>query len=172
MSLPFVYVHRTAIHGKSEVQWRYFTPQEGQDLSDLVVRPSTKLLKAAYAFAAGLVIAIAVIDAQAEASLIWLQIIPAAIVAWALTRHIGKRFQSLTLAAGRLRHETGMVSKKTRTMEITRVQDVSIEQTLMQRLTGTGNITVQSAGETGYIAMHNIDRPQSVADRILEAARR
>jgi uncharacterized membrane protein YdbT with pleckstrin-like domain len=63
-----------------------------------------------------------------------------------------------------------MASRSTRTMEIHKVQDVRVDQSLTQRLLGTGNISIETAGETSRLTLVNIDRPQYVADRILEAA--
>ena len=55
-------------------------------------------------------------------------------------------------------------------MELSRIQDVRVEQSLTQRLLGIGNITVETAGETGRVSMSNVDRPQDIADFILESA--
>jgi uncharacterized membrane protein YdbT with pleckstrin-like domain len=65
-----------------------------------------------------------------------------------------------------------MLSRSTRTMELTKVQDVRVDQTFFQRMLGLGNLTIQSAGETGQLTINNIDRPEAVGDFILESARK
>ena len=62
-----------------------------------------------------------------------------------------------------------MLSRSTRTMELSRIQDVRVDQTLLQRMIGIGTITVETAGETGRLSMANVDRPQTVADIILDS---
>ena len=96
--------------------------------------------------------------------------IPAIIVLAGAVKQFQLQFQSLTLADGKLRYQTGMLSRSTRTMELSKVQDVRVDQSLMQRIVGTGDISIETAGETSRLTMTNIDQPQSVADAILEAA--
>jgi len=90
---------------------------------------------------------------------------------WNVYRHIRLHFTRLTVGAGQLRYETGILGKSTRTVELTKVQDVRVDQTLGQRILGTGDLSLESAGESGLFTIRNIDNPQSVADRILSAKR-
>ena len=55
-------------------------------------------------------------------------------------------------------------------MEIKKVQDVRVDQSLGQRILGVGDISIETAGESSRLTMVSIDRPQAVADKILEAA--
>jgi uncharacterized membrane protein YdbT with pleckstrin-like domain len=79
---------------------------------------------------------------------------------------------ALTITGKRLRYDLGMLSRSTRTMELAKVQDVHVDQTFFQRILGLGNLSIQSAGETGNITIQNIDRPHDVAEFILETARK
>ncbi len=56
-------------------------------------------------------------------------------------------------------------------MELSKVQDVRFDQTLGQRIIGTGDLSVETAGETSRIVMASIDRPREVAEHILELSR-
>jgi uncharacterized membrane protein YdbT with pleckstrin-like domain len=57
-------------------------------------------------------------------------------------------------------------------MELAKVQDVTVNQTLGQRLLGTGDLSLETAGETSRIVIQSIDRPQEAADHILELSRK
>ena len=138
----------------------------------LVVRPSSKLLKAAYLLAALLVVLVYVYNSNRTPRSDWLLAFPILLVAWTALRHLRLRFTRLSLSSGKLRYETGVLSKSTRTMELYKVQNVRVDQHLSQRLLGTGNISIETAGESSRLTMSNIDKPQLIADRILDAARR
>jgi uncharacterized membrane protein YdbT with pleckstrin-like domain len=97
---------------------------------------------------------------------------PALLIVWTAWRHLKLRFTKITIEGNKLRYETGMLSKATRTMELSRIQDVRVEQTLLQRVFSIGTITIENAGETGRLSMQNIDQPQVVADYILESSRK
>jgi len=142
-------------------------------MPEITVRSSTKLLRAAYVFALLLAVAILVAGApEQRRSLLYLLILPALLAAWTAVRHIERRFTLLTVAGQRIRFESGMFSKTTRTMELHKLQDVRVDQTMLQRLLNIGDISLETAGETSRITMPNVDRPRQVADEILNAAER
>jgi len=55
-------------------------------------------------------------------------------------------------------------------MELAKIQDVRVHQSMGQRLLNIGNIDIETAGERGTLIIRNIDRPQTVADFILESS--
>jgi uncharacterized membrane protein YdbT with pleckstrin-like domain len=136
----------------------------------VIVRPSTKLLKLSYVLAAALVFGIAVFNSRRDEALNWLYIVPGLILVWTAVKHFVRRFQTMTIAGSRLRYESGIVSRSTRTLELTRVQDVVVEQTFTQRLLRVGAISIETAGERSRLVMNGIDRPREVADLILDTA--
>jgi uncharacterized membrane protein YdbT with pleckstrin-like domain len=97
--------------------------------------------------------------------------IPAAIALYAVALHLQKAFTHLTVDNGRIRYESGMLSKSTRTMDLSKLQDVRVDQNVSQRMLGIGDLSIESAGNTSQIVILSIDRPQEAADRILELAR-
>ncbi|MBC7928805.1 MAG: PH domain-containing protein [Bryobacteraceae bacterium] len=138
--------------------------------SSVVVRPSFRLVRPLYTV--GFILAAVLFgwnnnrpDPQQ-----WLLIIPVLILLLAVRQHIGQHFTSLTVGGGKLRYETGLFSKSTRTMDLAKIQDVRVDQSLWQRMFGIGNLGLETAGETGGLAMNNVDRPQAVAEYILGAA--
>jgi uncharacterized membrane protein YdbT with pleckstrin-like domain len=136
------------------------------------VRPSSKLLKPVYTLAFILIALAYGFNNNRAERMDWLVIPPLLLLAWTVFRHVKLRFVSLSIAGKRLRHDVGMFSRSTRTMELAKVQDVHVTQTLFQRMLGLGNLSIESAGETGRLTIENIDQPHDVADVILEAARK
>jgi membrane protein YdbS with pleckstrin-like domain len=97
--------------------------------------------------------------------------IPAVAALYLVSRHIQRRMVKLTILEDRLRYEAGFVSKTTRTMELSKVQDVRVDQTISQRMLNIGNLSLETAGESSRIVMSSVDRPHEAADRILELSR-
>ena len=87
-------------------------------------------------------------------------------------KHIRRHFITLAIDGETLRYEEGMISKTTRSLNIHKVQDVRVDQTIGDRILSTGTLTLETAGETGRLTMANIDRPQAIAEQILALARR
>ncbi|MDX2153817.1 MAG: PH domain-containing protein [Bryobacteraceae bacterium] len=141
-------------------------------MNALVVRPSVKHVIAKYCFCGILVVLALVAYAQYPRTVpAWLPAVPAALFLWPLSQHIARQFTKVTVEGGRLRFETGMLSKSTRTMDLAKIQDVRVDQSIGQRILGVGMLSLETAGETSRLAIENIDDPQDVADRILTAAK-
>jgi uncharacterized membrane protein YdbT with pleckstrin-like domain len=136
----------------------------------VVVRPSLRLVRPFYylSFVSAAVLYGFINNSEGRQH--WPLIFPGLLLLWTLRQHIRQHFHVMTIGGGKLRYETGMLSKSTRTMDLAKIQDVRVNQSLWQRMFGTGTIAIETAGETGGLAMANIDQPQTVADYILEAA--
>ncbi|MGE5646697.1 MAG: PH domain-containing protein [Acidobacteriota bacterium] len=76
----------------------------------------------------------------------------------------------MTLTGDKLRYEAGVLTKTTRTIQVSKVQDVRVDQSLVQRLSATGDLSIETAGETSQLVVRDIDDPQAVADAITEAS--
>ena len=77
----------------------------------------------------------------------------------------------LEIFGDRLRYESGFLAKTTRTMELAKVQDVRVDQTLGQRMIRVGDLSFETAGGSSRIVIRSIDNPQMAADHILELAK-
>jgi membrane protein YdbS with pleckstrin-like domain len=142
--------------------------------SAMQLRPSLKFIKLSYVFWLVLAVAIAVylLAAGNPDRRLWgLLAAPALFAIITLVRHIRRRLIKLTILTDRLRYESGLISKTTRTMELAKVQDVRVDQTFGQRLAGVGDLSFETAGGSSRIVVRSIDRPQEAADHILELAR-
>src|SRR4051795_4865706 len=141
-------------------------------MPELKIRPSAKLLIPLYVLAVALAVLIEVYRKDRDPSLIYLHAIPVFLLVWTAVRHMRLSFTTLTVSGGKLRYQSGILSRSTRTMEIKKVQDVRVDQTLGQRMLGMGDISIETAGDSSRLTMTSIDRPQHVADEILDAAHR
>src|SRR6266852_2562310 len=147
-------------------------------MEELVVRPSMKFIRLGYLVVILLIIGAAVAQNQFKDSLSpqlppWA--LPAAfaiLLIWPAVRHWEQRFTKMTMVGDKLRYETGMLSKATRTIQLSKVQDVTVRQSLPQRIAGVGDLTIETAGEASRLTLPNIDAAQSIADRIIDASHR
>jgi len=98
----------------------------------------------------------------------WIAWLPALLLVWPLKRHLRNRLTKMTILDDRLRYETGLLNKTTRTILISRVQDVTVRQRIGQRIFGVGDVSIETAGEASRETIFNIDRPQEIADHINE----
>jgi putative membrane protein len=141
-------------------------------MGDMVVRSSTKAIKVLYVFYLLVAAAIIAFSQWSGKRLEPLLIVPALDLLWIATRHVGLRYTTMTVTANRLSFEQGIMSRTSRTLDLAKIQDVKVDQSLGQRILNLGNLTLQTAGETSTLTMTNIDSPRLVADRILGASAR
>ena len=99
----------------------------------------------------------------------WVLVVPALLFVFPLRAHLRRHFTKMTLAGDKLRYESGVFSKTTRTVPVSKIQDVRADQTFVQRLMAIGNVTIETAGETGRLAIQGIDDPQAVVEAIVDA---
>ena len=141
-------------------------------MTDIVIRPSLKFIKAGYVVTV-LVIALAVTfhyqhlrPAQPK----WLPWIWAVLLLWPVKRHIQRQSIKLTISGEKLRYETGIASKSTRIIQLPKVQDVRVIQSVGQRMLSVGDISIETAGENSRLVVQNLDRPQELAEQITDAS--
>jgi membrane protein YdbS with pleckstrin-like domain len=139
------------------------------------VRQSLKGVKTAYALVAILAVAIAAYWRSASdlPDVPWWapMLFPAALLLLTAIRHLRRRTTSLDVEGDRLRYESGLFSKSSRIMELVKVQDVRFDQSVGQRMFNTGDLSLETAGDSSRIVMPSIDRPKEVAEHILEMSR-
>ena len=143
----------------------------------MVLRQSLKFILASYLLCLAVVIGIFILwqtekSAGTPAEYVqWLFLLPGVLLIATMVQHVQRRLTKLTVLEDRLRYEAGFFSKTTRTMELSKVQDVRVDQSFGQRILGIGDLSLETAGETSRIEIDMIDNPQAAADRILEMAR-
>ena len=151
--------------------------QRGSD-SDLehvvfTVRPTLLFIKAGYAMAVlggiALVFLLAMINVPASISIplaLALLLIPA-------YYHIRRNSVRYTVTDAKLEIDRGLVSRTTRNIPLSKIQDVTVSATIPQRLLGFGDLIVDNASEAGgSTVLHNINNPRQHADLLLRELRR
>jgi uncharacterized membrane protein YdbT with pleckstrin-like domain len=143
-------------------------------MSALTIQPTTKFLKAGAALAALLVIALEIVifTQVQESARIWLMFLPLLFLLWPAVRYLRWRFTKATIAGDRLRYETGLAAKSTRTIQLTKIQDVRVDQQLVQRMFNIGDLSIETAGESSRLTIHNVDDPQTLADDLMSRAQK
>lgn len=141
-------------------------------MEDIVIRPSLKLIWAAYTAIALLVVAsVALYSMGLYGNVHWgVALLPAILLLWPMKRHFQNRFTRLILSGDKLCYETGVLARSKRLIQITKVQDVRMDQTLTQRMLGIGNLSLETAGETSRLVLRNVDSPDHAAETILRIA--
>ena len=100
----------------------------------------------------------------------WLPALTLLVLLLPIRRHIKRQAIKVTIDGDKLRYEAGLLSKTTRNIQLSKVQDVRVDQSLGQRMLGVGNISIETSGEASRLTVGNIDNPQHIADEIIAAS--
>lgn len=89
---------------------------------------------------------------------------------WAMAFHIQRNRTHYILTNQNLTVETGILSKDATHVPLSKVQDITVRRSFLERIFNVGTIVVDSAGSTGRIPEINVDSPQAVTKSILDQA--
>jgi uncharacterized membrane protein YdbT with pleckstrin-like domain len=98
-----------------------------------------------------------------------------AVMLWLIVPVLRWRTTSYELTTRRLRVRSGIVTRRGRDIPLARINDVSFEKGLLDRLLGSGRLVVESAGEHGQILLNDIPRvefAQATLFRLVEEEQR
>ena len=148
-------------------------------MSEMIIRPTMKFIYMGYVVVVVIVVALVVAMMRVQWPpwiplpwRPWIPWLPALLLLWPLKRHFRNRFTKMTILDDRLRYETGLLSRTTRTILVSRVQDVTVHQRVGQRIFGLGDLSIETAGEASRLTISQIDRPQEIADHINQLSER
>ena len=148
-------------------------------MAEMIIRPTMKFIYMGYVVVIVLVVALVVAMERIQmpsqiptAWQPWIPWLPVLLLLWPVKRHLLNRLTKMTILDDKLRYERGLLNRTTRTILISRVQDVTVHQRVGQRLFGTGDLSIETAGEASRETIFNIDRPQEIADHINELSQR
>ena len=91
------------------------------------------------------------------------------VVAWLLTGAIGFlrwRTTEYVLTTDRMIVRTGIVAKQGREIPLENINDIAFSQTVFERMVGSGDLLVESAGEFGQSRYSDIPKPHLVQNEI------
>jgi uncharacterized membrane protein YdbT with pleckstrin-like domain len=98
-----------------------------------------------------------------------------AVMLWLIAPVLRWRTTTYELTTRRLRVRSGIVTRHGRDIPLARINDVSFEKGLLDRLLGSGRLVVESAGEHGQILLNDIPRvefTQATLFRLVEEEQR
>jgi uncharacterized membrane protein YdbT with pleckstrin-like domain len=148
----------------------------------LLLHPHWKTLIRPFAVAV-LVIAIALIaevlipsnSAAGVERLVVAAVAILAVMLWLIVPVLRWRTTTYELTTRRMRVRSGIVTRHGRDIPLARINDVSFEKGLLDRLLGSGRLVVESAGEHGQILLDDIPRvefTQATLFRLVEEEQR
>jgi len=144
-------------------------------VTELVVRPTAKFIKAGAILAALVVLALEIAYVakwRDNQKLTWVPIVAPLLLLWPAERWLRRNFIKAVVTDDRLRYEIGVASKSTRNIQLSKVQDVRVDQRLGQRMWTVGDISIETAGEASRLTIRNVDNPQALADEIMSRAQK
>ena len=80
---------------------------------------------------------------------------------WLMVPVLRWRTTVYELTSRRLRMRDGIITRHGRDIPLARINDVSFSKGLLDRLLGSGRLTVESAGEHGQIVLNDIPRVEA-----------
>ena len=98
-----------------------------------------------------------------------------AVMLWLMVPVLRWRTTTYELTTRRLRMRDGILTRRGRDIPLARINDVSFEKGLLDRLFGSGRLVVESAGEHGQIVLTDIPRveyTQATLFRLVEEEQR
>ena len=98
-----------------------------------------------------------------------------AVMLWLIVPVLRWRTTTYELTTRRLRVRDGILTRRGRDIPLARINDVSFEKGLLDRLLGSGRLVVESAGEHGQILLNDIPRvefTQATLFRLVEEEQR
>jgi len=138
--------------------------------SDIVIRPTSKFVKAGAILASIVFLGLEVgclLSWNHAVGSPWIMALPPLVLIWPAIRAARLRLTTTTIGIDRLRYQTGVAARSTRTIQLSKVQDVRVDQRVSQRIFNVGDLSIETAGEASRLTIHNVDDPQGLADEIM-----
>jgi len=87
-------------------------------------------------------------------------------LAWVGLRVIRRRNTNFVLTTDRLLYRSGVIAKHGKEIPLERVNDIAFHQSVFERLIGTGDLSIESAGAQSRETFGDIPRPSAVQNEI------
>ncbi|HYP29058.1 MAG TPA: PH domain-containing protein [Blastocatellia bacterium] len=87
-------------------------------------------------------------------------------------KHVMRRREVYTLTNHKLEMRYGLIAKTVQNIPLRNIQEVTVNASVRQRLLRLGDIIIESASETGRVALSEIHNPDRYAGMILTELRR
>jgi uncharacterized membrane protein YdbT with pleckstrin-like domain len=80
--------------------------------------------------------------------------------------YVKSRSETLTITAEDLRYEKGILSKARSELRLTGIRSVRVNQSLFQRMFGTGDIEIFTAGDAPEVTLKGMPDPNEIREII------
>jgi uncharacterized membrane protein YdbT with pleckstrin-like domain len=147
---------------------------EGEDVV-LDLRPHWWFLAGPVAALVGFIVLSIFVQASIENDAV--RLISAAPVVWAmlwfLVRYAKWSTTNFVVTTDRLIHRTGVIAKQGKEIPLERLNDITFNQSIFERVIGAGDLLIESGGERGQQTFHDVRKPalvQNIIYREIEAA--
>jgi uncharacterized membrane protein YdbT with pleckstrin-like domain len=114
----------------------------------------------------GYQLATSVFDDPSVAQNVVAAVVLIAFVWLAVTPFLRWQFTFFVLTTDRLITRSGIVAKHSKEIPLERINDVTFNQSVIERAVGAGDLMVESAGERGQTRISNVRNPEQVQLRI------
>jgi uncharacterized membrane protein YdbT with pleckstrin-like domain len=144
------------------------------------VRPALLFVGFAYTIAAVVWIALTALVAAVSAQFdfgrgpgaIAVVVIGFVLFAYPMLLHLRRQRYRYTLTNYKLEIQTGLLARSTRNVLLGKIQDVTVESSILKRLVGIGDIVIETAGEMGRVTLRNVPNAKRYADILLRELQR
>ena len=87
--------------------------------------------------------------------------------------HLRRNMLRYTLTDSKIEIDYGLISRTTRNIPLSKIQDVTVSASIWQRMLKFGDVVIDNASEVGgTTVLHNISKPRHYADLLLRELRR
>jgi membrane protein YdbS with pleckstrin-like domain len=87
--------------------------------------------------------------------------------------HLKRNMVRYTLTDSKIEIDHGLIARTTRNIPLSKIQDVTVSASILQRILGFGDVVIDNASEVGgTTVLHNINHPRHCADLLLRELRR
>jgi membrane protein YdbS with pleckstrin-like domain len=140
------------------------------------IRPTMLFIKIGYAAAiVGAILLTVMLAMVSFVEIPWYYSLPVALGLLLIPAyyHIKRNMVRYTLTDSKIAIDHGLIARTTRNILLTKIQDVTVSASILQRLLGFGDVVIDNASEVGgTTVLHNINSPRHYADLILRELRR
>jgi membrane protein YdbS with pleckstrin-like domain len=151
---------------------------DDDDIENVIfaIRPTMLFIKIGYAAAiVGAVLLTILLAMVSFVEIPWYYSLPVALGLLLIPGyyHIKRNMVRYTLSDSKIAIDYGLIARTTRNILLTKIQDVTVSASILQRLLGFGDVVIDNASEVGgTTVLHNINNPRHYADLILRELRR
>lgn len=140
-------------------------------MAELEIRPTMRFIRLGY-LAIGVLLVAAVAWWVNRQDTLSLAAVAAAtlLLLWPAIRHLNRQRICCRLEGDHLRYESGIFTTTVKTLQVSKIQDVTVRRTLTQRMWGIGDLRIETAGQSSALGIRNVEDPQKCAERILASA--